>query len=124
MSYELDMAAIEANRLMEEAAAAYDEAADQGLPREETRPLLDAYLAAKRAAGIASATADYGPTGGELIDLGYRLKAAREEYDTVMQMASQLAVRADAEQSVSIPQTVIAKHLGVDRMTVRKWLGL
>lgn len=121
-------AALNAHAAMETASDAYEAAMKAGPPRtieslRESQVLLDAYLAATRAADAASAAADYGKIGDQLVDLGYRIKAARREYDTAMQLAAQLAVTANAS-SANIPQTVIARFLGVDRMTVRKWLGL
>jgi hypothetical protein len=109
-------AAIAASDAMEAAAAAYDEPDDD-------RDLLAAYLEAKRAAGVASATAEHGPIGGEMVDVGQQLAAARAEVERLTQRAAELTAAADASPR-RIPQTVIAQYLGVDRMTVRKWLGL
>lgn len=45
---------------------------------------------------------------------------ARQTLDACMWRASQAAKKAHKK---GIPETVIAEKLGVNRMTVRKWLG-
>ena len=48
------------------------------------------------------------------------LRAARSRLDTAMTSARTAAI---AEHAAGIPETEIAKALGVNRMTVRRWLG-
>lgn len=48
------------------------------------------------------------------------LRAARQRLDTAMQTAEQAAVAAHQDGT---PETEIARTLGVNRMTVRRWLG-
>jgi len=48
------------------------------------------------------------------------LRAARQRLDTAMATAEQAAIDAHARQ---VPETEIARELGVNRMTVRRWLG-
>lgn len=48
------------------------------------------------------------------------LRAARRRLDTAMQTAEQVAITARAD---GVPETEIARALGVNRMTVRRWLG-
>ncbi len=101
---------------MEAAALAYDES-------DEDADLLAAYLQAKKANAIAMGTFHYGPIGGELIIIGHQLADARADVDRLTAMAAEKAQAAHASEA-NIPQTEIARYLGVDRMTVRKWLGL
>ena len=55
-----------------------------------------------------------------LASRGRHLAAARARQAAVMDTLRQQAVAAAAE---GIPETVIAKLCGVDRMTLRGWLG-
>jgi transposase-like protein len=49
-----------------------------------------------------------------------KLRSARQRLDTAMQAAEQAAITAHAKGA---PETDIARTLGVNRMTVRRWLG-
>jgi DNA-binding GntR family transcriptional regulator len=51
---------------------------------------------------------------------GKKLAKARAAVSEALRVAEVLARSAHAED---IPETQIAAELGVDRMTVRKWLG-
>lgn len=51
---------------------------------------------------------------------GADLRAARNSVDVAMWHASMAATKAHEKGT---PETVIADKLGVNRMTVRKWLG-
>ena len=55
-----------------------------------------------------------------LEDAGRQLRAARGLVDTTMEKARHAAVEAAAQ---GIFETTIAATLGVDRNTVRRWLG-
>ena len=55
-----------------------------------------------------------------LVARGKSLARARAAERREMELARQAALTADAE---GVPQTVIARELGVTRMTVWKWLG-
>lgn len=48
------------------------------------------------------------------------LRAARARVEAAMKAAQVVAL---AEYSAGMPETEIAKALGVNRMTVRRWLG-
>ena len=48
------------------------------------------------------------------------LRAARSRLDDAMAAAEQAAITAYSDGT---PETEIAKTLGVNRMTVRRWLG-
>lgn len=56
----------------------------------------------------------------ELDAAGRKLRSARSRLDVVMTEAQNVARGA---YNGGIPETTIAEMLGVDRMTVRKWLG-
>ena len=51
---------------------------------------------------------------------GKKLARFRAQADEALRVAKMLAQSANAE---GVPETQIATDLGVDRMTVRKWLG-
>lgn len=51
---------------------------------------------------------------------GASLARARARVKAKLEEAESLAVQADGE---GVPEAEIARLLGVDRMTVRKWLG-
>jgi DNA-directed RNA polymerase specialized sigma24 family protein len=55
-----------------------------------------------------------------LDDAGHQLRAARSLLDAATEKAKAAAVNAATE---GIFETTIAATLGVDRNTVRKWLG-
>lgn len=48
------------------------------------------------------------------------LRAARARVEAAMEAAQVVAL---AEHDAGMPETEIAKALGVNRMTVRRWLG-
>ncbi|WNM74294.1 helix-turn-helix DNA binding domain protein [Gordonia phage Thimann] len=52
---------------------------------------------------------------------GKKLAKARATADEALRIAKLMAQSAHHQDGV--PETQIAKELGVDRMTVRKWLG-
>lgn len=56
----------------------------------------------------------------ELVKAGRALRLARERLDAAMLMAASAALSA---REAGTPETEIARVLGVNRMTVRKWLG-
>lgn len=56
----------------------------------------------------------------ELDVAGRKLRTARQRVETVMGEAEGVA---RAAYNYGIPETTIAALLGVNRMTVRKWLG-
>lgn len=56
----------------------------------------------------------------ELKRVARKLLRARDSLASVMNEATDAAVAANA---AGIPEAEIARTLGVDRMTVRKWLG-
>ncbi|MBT0771785.1 hypothetical protein KIH74_22785 [Kineosporia sp. J2-2] len=63
----------------------------------------------------------YSPKGVvPLAPIGKQLAAARSKVDQIILLAQAAALRAHEEGK---PETLIASELGVDRMTVRKWLG-
>lgn len=49
-----------------------------------------------------------------------RLSRARKQLDAAMEQAETAAISAAAD---GMPETEIARTLGVNRMTVRRWLG-
>ncbi len=51
---------------------------------------------------------------------GRKLAKARGTVDEMLRVAKVMAISAAAEGT---QETVIASELGVDRMTVRKWIG-
>lgn len=55
-----------------------------------------------------------------LTEAGERLRLARDDEREVFKAAREIAVRAIAAGQ---PEAVCASMLGVDRMTVRKWVG-
>jgi DNA invertase Pin-like site-specific DNA recombinase len=55
-----------------------------------------------------------------LASIGRQIKAARNRLAKVMESAEQAAIEAHQD---GMPETEIAKTLGVNRMTVRRWLG-
>lgn len=57
---------------------------------------------------------------GPLDRAGGDLLYARQMLDACMWRAEKAAIKAAAK---GIPETEIAQKLGVNRMTVRKWLG-
>lgn len=59
-------------------------------------------------------------TAAERKAWGKRLAKARTAQAEALHIASVMAQSAASE---GIPETQIAAELGVDRMTVRKWLG-
>ena len=59
-------------------------------------------------------------TASERRAWGKRLTKAREAQADALHIASVMARSAASE---GVPETQIAAELGVDRMTVRKWLG-
>ena len=56
----------------------------------------------------------------DLTKAGRVLRSARERLDTAMQAAEKAAVEA---YEAGAPETEISRQLGVNRMTVRRWLG-
>ena len=54
----------------------------------------------------------------ELTRAGRALRSARKRLDGAYEGARQAAVTATA---AGVPETVAARQLGVDRMTIRKW---
>lgn len=52
--------------------------------------------------------------------VGRNLRSARSLLQAVMEDARRAAIEA---WQLGVPETVIARKLGVDRMTVRGWLG-
>jgi len=56
----------------------------------------------------------------ELAAAGGRLSVARTELDEALATARRAAVQAYESGTY---ETTIAKSIGVDRMTVRRWLG-
>lgn len=59
-------------------------------------------------------------TSPDLTRAARTLRAARQRLDAAMQAAEQVAITAHAEGA---RETELARTLGVNRMTVRKWLG-
>lgn len=59
-------------------------------------------------------------TPGELIRVGRDLQAARTKLEAAMHRAAEWAEQAHAG---GMPETEIARLLGVNRLTVRRWLG-
>ena len=55
-----------------------------------------------------------------LLVAGSNLEATRTDLSRAMATARATGIQAHAD---GVPETVIAEKLGVDRMTVRKWLG-
>lgn len=55
-----------------------------------------------------------------LVDAGRGLRSARTRLIRAMKTAEQAAVEAHRNGA---PETEIARTLGVNRMTVRRWLG-
>lgn len=55
-----------------------------------------------------------------LIAVARDLQAARTKLEAVMHRAAEWAEKAHRD---GMPETEIARLLGVNRMTVRKWLG-
>lgn len=51
---------------------------------------------------------------------GLSILSARRRLDDAMQTAREAAIQAAADGT---PETVIARELGVNRLTVRGWLG-
>lgn len=51
---------------------------------------------------------------------GKKLARVRAQADEALRVAKVIARSANAE---GVPETQIAADLGVDRMTIRKWLG-
>lgn len=56
----------------------------------------------------------------QLRKAGKKIQSARKAESAAMDAAMTAAINAAA---ANIPETTIASELGVDRMTVRKWLG-
>lgn len=56
----------------------------------------------------------------DLAKAGRALRSARERLKAAMQAAEEAGVEA---HQAGTPETEIARELGVDRMTVRRWLG-
>jgi hypothetical protein len=56
----------------------------------------------------------------DLAKAARNLRAARSRLDKAMAKAEQVAIEASRE---GIAETVISRELGVNRMTVRRWLG-
>jgi hypothetical protein len=56
----------------------------------------------------------------ELELAGRKLRSARQRLDAAMKTAERAATSA---HRAGTPETVIAQGLGVNRMTVRRWLG-
>ena len=56
----------------------------------------------------------------ELHHAARSLQAARKRFTLAMQDAKRAATEA---HEAGTPETVIARDLGVNRMTVRRWLG-
>ena len=75
---------------------------------------------AKGASTEETASGDGPALRDTLSDAGGSLESARLAVRSAMALAEKLAVEADAK---GVPETQIARLLGVDRMTVRKWLG-
>lgn len=59
-------------------------------------------------------------TPAERVAHGRKLAKARAAVAEALRIAEVLALSAHAD---GVPETQIATELGVDRMTVRKWLG-
>ena len=64
----------------------------------------------------------YTDVAGEVQRLGDELRQIRQAEADVMGRAAALTVTANDGGS-GIPETTLAASLGVDRMTIRKWLG-
>lgn len=56
----------------------------------------------------------------QLAGAARNLRAARTRLETAMHAAADAAATADRD---GVPETEIARTLGVNRMTVRRWLG-
>lgn len=56
----------------------------------------------------------------DLAKAARRLRAARVRLDAAMHDAEQAAINA---HQAGTPETEIARTLGVNRMTIRRWLG-
>lgn len=59
-------------------------------------------------------------TPGDLLKVGRDLQAARSKLDAVMHRAADMA---NVAYDDGTPETEIARLLGVNRLTVRRWLG-
>lgn len=59
-------------------------------------------------------------TPGTLIKAGAAVRTARQQLDTAMHRA---ADRAEQAHAGGMSEVEIARHLGVNRLTVRRWLG-
>jgi hypothetical protein len=55
-----------------------------------------------------------------LEDLGQQIAAARRHLDTIWEHARQATIAAHGSGT---PETHIAAALGIDRTTIRRWLG-
>lgn len=56
----------------------------------------------------------------DLERIGRTLRADRKRLEASMHDAGQAAIKASAD---GMPETEIARVLGVNRLTVRRWLG-
>lgn len=56
----------------------------------------------------------------DLAKAARQLRAARQRLDIAMKAAEQAAITAHRDGA---PETEIARTLGVNRMTIRRWLG-
>jgi hypothetical protein len=55
-----------------------------------------------------------------LEEIGHHLKLARARLETQLKTAK---AAAQAATEGGVPEAVVARELGVDRMTIRKWTG-
>ena len=56
----------------------------------------------------------------EIVAAGEELKAARRNLDEVREKVKQVALTALEHGA---PETLVARQIGVDRMTIRSWRG-